>query len=99
MSASQSSRSEAIDGQRIDRAILVGDLLRQDQRSILTLSLRDLLPICSTCKKIRDDRGLWNRIEGGVDDGDAMHTVRVTSDEDSQVFTVISNNPSRFESL
>jgi hypothetical protein len=41
MSASQSSRSGPIDGQRIDRAILVGGLLRQDQRSILTLSLRD----------------------------------------------------------
>jgi PAS domain S-box-containing protein len=27
------------------------------------LTLRGLLPICSGCKKIRDDRGYWNQIE------------------------------------
>jgi PAS domain S-box-containing protein len=26
-------------------------------------TLRGLLPICSSCKKIRDDRGYWNQIE------------------------------------
>ncbi|SHI81182.1 two-component system, LuxR family, sensor histidine kinase TtrS [Malonomonas rubra DSM 5091] len=26
-------------------------------------TLRGLLPICSYCHKIRDDEGLWNRIE------------------------------------
>jgi len=26
-------------------------------------TLQGLLPICSTCKKIRDDKGYWNRIE------------------------------------
>jgi hypothetical protein len=25
--------------------------------------LRGLLPICAVCKKIRDDRGYWNRLE------------------------------------
>jgi len=25
--------------------------------------LSGLLPICSSCKKIRDDRGYWNQIE------------------------------------
>ncbi len=25
--------------------------------------LRDLLPICASCKKIRDDKGYWNQIE------------------------------------
>ena len=25
--------------------------------------LSGLLPICSSCKKIRDDKGCWNRIE------------------------------------
>lgn len=32
--------------------------------------LRGLLPICSYCKKIRDDRGYWNQIEAYV----ARHT-------------------------
>jgi hypothetical protein len=26
-------------------------------------TLSGLLPICSSCKKIRDDRGYWNRLE------------------------------------
>lgn len=26
-------------------------------------TLRGMLPICSSCKKIRDDAGYWNQIE------------------------------------
>jgi len=26
-------------------------------------TLRGLLPICATCKKIRDDKGYWNQLE------------------------------------
>lgn len=29
-------------------------------------ALRGLLPICSHCKKIRDDQGYWNQIEGYI---------------------------------
>ncbi len=29
--------------------------------------LRGLLPICSWCKKIRDDRGYWNQLEVYID--------------------------------
>jgi hypothetical protein len=32
--------------------------------------LRGLLPICSACKKIRDDKGYWNQIESYI----AMHS-------------------------
>jgi DNA-binding NtrC family response regulator len=28
--------------------------------------LQGLLPICSACKKIRDDKGYWNRIESSI---------------------------------
>ena len=28
--------------------------------------LSGLLPICSNCKKIRDDKGYWNQIEGYI---------------------------------
>ena len=31
-------------------------------------TLRGLLPICSNCKKIRDDKGYWNRLEGYIQD-------------------------------
>ena len=29
-------------------------------------TLSGLLPICSHCKKIRDDKGYWNKIEGYI---------------------------------
>ena len=29
-------------------------------------TLSGLLPICSHCKKIRDDKGYWNRIESYI---------------------------------
>lgn len=35
--------------------------LRQALADVKTL--RGLLPICGSCKKIRDDRGIWNKIE------------------------------------
>jgi len=28
--------------------------------------LKGLLPICASCKKIRDDKGYWNKIEGYI---------------------------------
>ena len=33
-------------------------------KNIKTLS--GLLPICSKCKKIRDDKGYWNNLEGYI---------------------------------
>ena len=30
--------------------------------------LRGLLPICASCKKIRDDNGYWTQIEGYIKD-------------------------------
>jgi hypothetical protein len=29
-------------------------------------TLREVLPICAHCKKIRDDRGAWNQLEGYI---------------------------------
>lgn len=40
--------------------------LQEAMASIKTLS--GLLPICATCKKIRDDSGSWNRVEDYVRD-------------------------------
>ena len=43
-----------------ERERLIGDL----QKALSDVkTLRGLLPICAHCKKIRDDRGYWNRIE------------------------------------
>ncbi len=30
--------------------------------------LRGLIPICSTCKKIRDDKGYWNKLESFIEE-------------------------------
>jgi PAS domain S-box-containing protein len=43
-----------------ERDRLIGEL-REAAASIKQLS--GLLPICASCKKIRDDRGYWNQIE------------------------------------
>ena len=29
-------------------------------------TLRGMLPICASCKKIRDDKGYWNQIENFI---------------------------------
>jgi DNA repair exonuclease SbcCD ATPase subunit len=29
-------------------------------------TLQGLIPICSNCKKIRDDKGFWNQVEGYI---------------------------------
>lgn len=39
-------------------------LIRELQASLDEIkTLRGIIPICSSCKKIRDDAGLWNRLE------------------------------------
>ena len=45
------------------RAQLINDL----QRALSKVKiLSGLLPICSSCKKIRDDKGYWNQIESFI---------------------------------
>lgn len=42
-------------------------LIRQLQKALSEVkTLRGYLPICSSCKKIRDDRGYWNQIESYI---------------------------------
>ncbi|MDH4318470.1 MAG: response regulator [Desulfobulbaceae bacterium] len=43
-----------------EREMLIVDL-RQSLKQVKILS--GLLPICASCKKIRDDKGYWNRLE------------------------------------
>ena len=30
-------------------------------------TLRGIIPICSKCKKVRDDKGYWNQIESYIE--------------------------------
>ena len=44
-------------------------LIRELQDALTNIkTLRGLLPICSNCKKIRDDKGYWNQIESYIRD-------------------------------
>jgi PAS domain S-box-containing protein len=50
--------------------------LRKALREVKTLS--GMLPICSVCKKIRDDKGYWNQIEAYIRDrseADFSHSI------------------------
>jgi hypothetical protein len=41
-------------------------------------ALRGLLPICSSCKKVRDDKGYWNQIESYIQersDAEFSHSI------------------------
>lgn len=53
-----------------DRKIAEADrdrLIAELRESLLKIkTLRGLLPICTSCKKIRDDKGYWNQIESYI---------------------------------
>ena len=42
-------------------------MIHELQEALLKVkTLSGLLPICASCKKIRDDKGYWNQIEGYI---------------------------------
>lgn len=44
-------------------------LIKELQEALATIkTLSGLLPICASCKKIRDDKGYWNQIESYIRD-------------------------------
>jgi len=53
-----------------EREKLIGEL--RDALSRVKL-LSGLLPICASCKKIRDDKGYWNQIESYIRDHSEAH--------------------------
>ena len=54
-------------------------LIRKLQKAIGEIkTLRGILPICSVCKKIRDDKGYWNQLEAYIHkntDADFSHGI------------------------
>jgi hypothetical protein len=64
------SRSMAIDISERKRAEQEREkLLAGLQEALLKVkTLSGMLPICSSCKKIRDDTGYWNQIEAYIRD-------------------------------
>lgn len=56
-----------IAGMYIWRYLSVLRLNRELQKAVETIkTLQGILPICSSCKKIRDDKGYWNQLEAYI---------------------------------
>ncbi len=51
---------ESIRKEEKEREIMVRDL---EEALANVKTLKGLLPICASCKKIRDDKGYWNKLE------------------------------------
>ena len=62
MEANRKLKSEISERERAEKELekLVGDL-KEALAKVKTLS--GLLPICASCKKIRDDQGYWIQVE------------------------------------
>ena len=54
---------------RVKTHIQLNDTMRNLEAALKEVKrLNCLLPICSNCKKIRDDKGYWNQIESYIRD-------------------------------
>ncbi|MCP3927936.1 MAG: hypothetical protein GY705_02410 [Bacteroidetes bacterium] len=52
-----------------ESALLIDLAEKKLQEAIAQIkTLSGMLPICSSCKKIRDDKGYWNQIESYIQD-------------------------------
>ncbi len=57
----------------IAKPFMPPELLARVKKEVELKTLRGLLPICSRCKAVRDDNGIWNKIEAYIaDHSDAM---------------------------
>ncbi len=79
-------RSFSYKGQRV-RVAAIRDLreLKKAQQEIQTL--QGILPICASCKKIRDDSGYWNKIEEYIQNhSDALFSHGLCTDCAEQLY-------------
>ncbi len=65
--ANERLKQELIQREEVEKA-LNGEKLKLEDALSQLKTLSGLLPICSSCKKIRDDRGYWNQIERYIQD-------------------------------
>jgi hypothetical protein len=63
-------------------------------------TLHGLLPICASCKKIRDDHGYWTQLESYLrQHTDAQFTHGICPDCETQMKTEIEQQPIADEGL
>lgn len=54
--------------------------------------LRGMLPICGSCKRIRDDQGYWNQLETYVSEhSEAMFTTGICPDCEKSMYRELEN--------
>jgi len=51
----------------VTKPFIAEELLARVKTHVQMKTLKGLLPVCSSCKKIRDDKGYWNQIEGYIE--------------------------------
>lgn len=51
----------------VTKPFIAEELLARVKTHVQMKTLKGLLPVCSNCKKIRDDKGYWNQIEGYIE--------------------------------
>jgi hypothetical protein len=55
--------------------------LRYKQQKEETTALRSLLPMCASCKKIRDGNGRWNHLEVYIETHESVEITHSMCDE------------------
>jgi hypothetical protein len=55
-----------IDDRTILHIAVIEDITNRKLMETEVKTLSGLLPICASCKKIRDDQGYWNQIESYI---------------------------------
>jgi DNA-binding response OmpR family regulator len=51
----------------VTKPFIAAELMARIKTQLEIKQLRNLIPICSYCKKVRDDEGLWSRLEEYID--------------------------------
>ncbi|TAN42475.1 MAG: PAS domain S-box protein [Nitrospirae bacterium] len=81
------------------------DLIRELQQALDRINtLKGLLPICAWCKKVRDDKGYWSRVEDYIEQhSNAAFTHGICPEclkkNDPEVYEILLKNPEFHEDL
>lgn len=61
--------NEGLEKEVARRTAELEDMIQELQKALSEImTLRGIVPICSYCKKVRDDKGYWNQVEKYVSD-------------------------------
>ncbi len=78
---------------RVNTHIKLYRTLKELQNALKDIrTLSGLIPICASCKKIRDDKGFWNQVENYIEDrSDAQFSHGICPDCRDRIYPELSN--------